>query len=326
MASARPILRSDPFIREDPTTSRYNQRIPKEVWEEIKPRLLMLFNRGIPASDILRELESIDVHVTRSQLATQMRKWGFHKHSREPLQQPILESQDTSTSNDPYSEELLCNARTAARLSHALRQYQDIDSDFPSVMIDTELEMLSIERGGPQFSDCTDLALVSGLNLDDPSVETYENATVYRSQSHGPPLKLGAVALAKGEATLSPQNVSASADIPQQSDNLRGMLQTQRRHLSAHDAIEVLYGPPIAKSCTSSTSSGFMSFKEISTRFRDTVTASALSLYSVSSGKRSERMNWRFSTVTGLPSDSSVANGTAGDNMIIDIKEQVEDM
>ncbi|OCT55052.1 hypothetical protein CLCR_02811 [Cladophialophora carrionii] len=76
MQSVRVAQRADPFIQQDPNNPRYSRRLSKERWDILKPDVSKLFHRAVSTADILRHLQAhFDVHITRSQLETQMRKW-----------------------------------------------------------------------------------------------------------------------------------------------------------------------------------------------------------------------------------------------------------
>ncbi|KIW71230.1 hypothetical protein PV04_03418 [Phialophora macrospora] len=78
MQSARLTQRADPFIQQDPNNPRYSRRLSKEQWEHLKPQVSELFYQGVSTADTLRHLQvRFNVHITRSQLDTQMRKWEF---------------------------------------------------------------------------------------------------------------------------------------------------------------------------------------------------------------------------------------------------------
>ena len=80
---------------------------------------------------------------------------------------------------------------------------------------------------------------------------------------------------------------------------------------------------PIARSYTSSMSSGFRSFK--SARLQDNVSVSNLSMRTrATSSRASEHMSWSFSVVTGLPSDPSERGSTSTETVLDEMYEMEE--
>ncbi|EXJ72985.1 uncharacterized protein A1O5_04134 [Cladophialophora psammophila CBS 110553] len=65
------------FKQQHPNNPSKNPSLAKGQWEELKSMISDLLHRGVSISEILRQLDSNHVHVTRSQLTTQMNKWGF---------------------------------------------------------------------------------------------------------------------------------------------------------------------------------------------------------------------------------------------------------
>jgi hypothetical protein len=85
MQSARLTQRADPFIQQDPNNPRYSRRLSKEQWEHLKPQVSELFYQRVSTADILRHVQAqFNVHITRSQLDTQMRKWDFIQKNEPP--------------------------------------------------------------------------------------------------------------------------------------------------------------------------------------------------------------------------------------------------
>ncbi|KIW96345.1 uncharacterized protein Z519_03414 [Cladophialophora bantiana CBS 173.52] len=65
------------FKQQHPNIPSKNPSLAKGQWEALKPMISDLLHRGLSISEIHRQLDSKHVHVTRSQLTTQMNKWGF---------------------------------------------------------------------------------------------------------------------------------------------------------------------------------------------------------------------------------------------------------
>lgn len=85
--------------------------------------------------------------------------------------------------------------------------------------------------------------------------------------------------------------------------------------------------PPLARSCRSSISSGYRSFKALSMLVRNNASMVTLaSLHSTFSGKWSERMSWSFSSVTGLPSGSSLRESVRSSTSDVEMAEDGEEI
>ncbi|KIX98148.1 uncharacterized protein Z520_06228 [Fonsecaea multimorphosa CBS 102226] len=98
MANARRTLRGDPFIQQDPNASRYSRRLSREQWADLKPRVLMLCNQGVRIADILREIQTQNIPVTRSQLDRQIKLWRFQESDQEFSLLALGAPQDTDIS------------------------------------------------------------------------------------------------------------------------------------------------------------------------------------------------------------------------------------
>jgi hypothetical protein len=83
-----------------------------------------------------------------------------------------------------------------------------------------------------------------------------------------------------------------------------------------------LLNPPMARSYTSSVSSGFRSFKGLSRRTESNISLSRASGLTTSTGAWSERMSWRFSGVTGLSSNPSVRESSMTDVFMDGVGEE----
>ncbi|KAJ9609875.1 hypothetical protein H2200_006204 [Cladophialophora chaetospira] len=147
MAAVRPKVRNDPFIQQDPNKSRYSQRLTTEQWSGLKPMITDLLDQGVRVVDVLRRLDADDIHVTRSQLETQMKKWDAPTNTEEQHQQTMPSSPDTSTSGirllestpDESHADTLSSASTA-QMFQARDFCEELDA-----CIDTSLEETTYE-------------------------------------------------------------------------------------------------------------------------------------------------------------------------------------
>ncbi|OAL25797.1 hypothetical protein AYO20_10352 [Fonsecaea nubica] len=92
------------FKQQHPNVPSKNPSLPKKQWEELKPVISGFLHEGVTVSEILRQLDSRHVHVTRSQLTNQMNKWGLNRDNAQ-LHQRADRSARTLPTTCPDSTE-----------------------------------------------------------------------------------------------------------------------------------------------------------------------------------------------------------------------------
>jgi hypothetical protein len=105
-------------------------------------------------------------------------------------------------------------------------------------------------------------------------------------------------------------------------ERFTGLLQVQFQQQERIWTLSPLLNPPMARSYTSSVSSGFRSFKGLSRRTESNVSLSRASGLTTSTVAWSERMSWRFSGATGLSSNPSVRESSMTDVFMDGVEEE----
>ncbi|OAP58004.1 hypothetical protein AYL99_07094 [Fonsecaea erecta] len=190
------------FIQRDPNIPAKNPSLPKEQWEELKPMILDLLGKAVSIADILRQLELRHIHVTRSQLNTQMKKWGLNKDNVQlrpdatVLPQPTDQEHARTQAPSPDTDVLLTDNQVPVDSAltdfeaSTLKQMESLELGMDSIDIPEDTEV-------PRF-----LCGCSGNPLGEPVPDTVVDAPmageVGRSMPAYPP-----------STTLSPGITSA---------------------------------------------------------------------------------------------------------------------
>ncbi|OQV06673.1 hypothetical protein CLAIMM_11214 [Cladophialophora immunda] len=153
------------FKQQHPNIPSKNPSLSKERWEGLKPMISGLLLQGVPISEILKRLESMHIHVTRSQITTQLNKWGITKDRAQLHQGPRLDSQVAPVVNQNSAEASFSDMDT-----EALPSERRAIMDFEAVATLQQLESLKIEidtTNQPENADASRLLGESSTNLMD---------------------------------------------------------------------------------------------------------------------------------------------------------------
>ncbi|KAJ9612233.1 hypothetical protein H2200_003830 [Cladophialophora chaetospira] len=99
MASLKAARRSDPFRMHNPHVPLKNPQLSEEQWETLKPRIVEMHTAGWTCVDMLKELKSMDVVVTRPQLDLRLKKWEIVNLKKHQNHRELRGSEKVTTSD-----------------------------------------------------------------------------------------------------------------------------------------------------------------------------------------------------------------------------------
>ena len=201
MAPPHQYARSDPFRIEDPTVSRYNQRLSKEDWDRLRPTITDLCDDAVPYADIMRRLKSDGVHVSRSQLMTQLGKWRLRLNA-----QGLPNQEETST--DRATPRQL--TENVLPLTSSLEQIHPHLSEHPRLELDSST---ATATAIPEF------ALLRVSEVSRPALEGEDQTeSTFDSEAHISRNNV-AIALAASPAAFDERTYSGGQRPSDDSDN-----------------------------------------------------------------------------------------------------------
>ncbi|KIW17058.1 hypothetical protein PV08_04249 [Exophiala spinifera] len=128
--------RADVFIHQDPNVPRYNQRLSRQQWADLKPLIFALHQQGTTQNGILEALQERSISVTKAQLYHQLMNWGLRTYKKNAADiQNILAIGSSSTRPEvesPSAVESLENGELELSDAGRDRLFQASDDDMSS--------------------------------------------------------------------------------------------------------------------------------------------------------------------------------------------------
>ncbi|KAH0830784.1 hypothetical protein AYO21_10018 [Fonsecaea monophora] len=175
------------FKQQHPNVPSKNPSLPKKQWEELKPMISGLLHEGVTVSEILRQLDSHHVHVTRSQLTTQMNKWGLNRdnaqlhqsadRSAQTLQTTCPDSTETQGLGSNIETTTICDRGSVTDLkTSTLEQFSSLNIDSGTDHVSEAIAAHSSLGAGP--GSALNAAPVLAVTRDPPCINDFIHSAV----------------------------------------------------------------------------------------------------------------------------------------------------